>query len=171
MATPSFFHGIGALAEKIQSHQLQHADDSIDAATAVKVASRRLNSTFQSTLGRRKKDPAPPDPSDGRRRSSHSAAVTPAPSTNTPPSSSAGLSPVPFNLIGDVVPNHAPRPNSTTAMPYTPLLPSQLARLSPRDELIVVVQCCSVLLKSRSTLELANILPKKQFLYLATSFV
>jgi hypothetical protein len=56
MATPSFFHGLDALAEKIQSHQLQHAADSIDAATAVKVASRRLNSTFQSTLGQQKKD-------------------------------------------------------------------------------------------------------------------
>jgi hypothetical protein len=146
MAAPLFFHGLDALADKIRFHQIDHLSGPYNATSIVKVASRRITSSFQSTIGRQYKD-SPNDESvdEGRRRSARSvSAVTPAQSTSKSRSSiaSAGVSPVPFNTNythGTAVDPHAPCPHSTLLMPYKRLLPSQLSRLSPGDEIIVVV--------------------------------
>jgi hypothetical protein len=95
MATPLFFHGLDALADKIRLHQIEHLAGPFNATSSVNLASRRMNSSFQSTIGRQCKE----------------TAVDP----------------------------HAPRPHSTLSMPYKRLLPAQLSRLSPGDEIIVVV--------------------------------
>jgi hypothetical protein len=101
MAAPLCFHGLDALADKIRFHQIEHLAGPFNATSSVNLASRRINSSFQSTMGRQYKDcPSHESVDEGRRRSACSVtAVTPAQSTNKSRSStvSAEVSPVPFN--------------------------------------------------------------------------
>jgi hypothetical protein len=129
MAAPIFFNGLNTMADKIRFNQIDHLSGPYNATTLVKVASRRINSSFQSTIGQQYKDSTTNESVDeGCRRSACSvSAVTPAQSISKSRSSiaSAGVSPVPFN--------------TTLSMPYKRLLPAQLSSLSPGDEIIVVV--------------------------------
>jgi hypothetical protein len=69
MAMPLFFHGLDALlADKIRFHQIEHLAGPFNNATSiVKVASRRINSSFQSTIGRQYKDCPSHESSTGSR--------------------------------------------------------------------------------------------------------
>jgi hypothetical protein len=139
---PQLVNGLDAVAKRIRSLMLSRrpaTSDSLRHSVAID-AGRNINSSYQTKPGRQKTVAQTPADDNNNRRTSRNSNVTPSPYPPSGPNNVPSL--IPFNtsfVVGDVVPNHAPRPHSILSLSYKRLLPNELSRLGPGDEIIIVL--------------------------------
>jgi hypothetical protein len=151
---PQLINGLDAVAKRIRSLMLSRrpaTSDSLRHSITID-AGRNINSSFQTKPGRQKSVAQTPADNSNNRRTARNSNVTPSPYPPPPPNNVT--SPVPFNssfTVGDVVPNHAPRPHSILSLSHKRLLPTELSRLGAGDEIIIVLPPSNDVNSSAST--------------------